>query len=631
MKQHKVPALIFVLLMLLSATAAIIGPSTDTASAATTNDGFNYTFIDSNTVRITGYEGAGGNVVIPDKIEGRNVTTIDDAAFLGERDITSIVIPGSVTSIGARAFEQCTSLVSVVILGGVTTIEPSTFRGCTALAYVDLGSVTRIEKFAFYDTRALTSITIPSTVKTIESFAFWNNYNLVTIIFEEYDGYAPAIGAYWNLNHNSGLFAYLYPSNTDDFGSSMQGVTIRQLGTTATAPNNLTAAPDNGEVILSWSEPTYPGTSIDHYIVYVDGVEHGTTTDTTYSVTKLKNGEPLANGDIHSFYVRAHNGVAGGQDSNVIAALPLGVSIITPAVDGTYFTSKTGTIKWTIDASSEVAKTEVKIDDKPWTVVEGTSYDFNVTAEGEHIVQVKATDYLDHSETAQRTFIVDTIHPTVLSTKSPTGTNVTTYSPIVVPFSEAMNQASVTIDVDGIEGSMSWSGNTATFTPESRLKYDTKYTVTVSGTDLAGNPVDHMWQFTTMKDEGSVSGFIKDGDGDPVEGAVVKLNNSNSMTATTDKNGYFKLEHIPSGTYILSVVKDGYEYKEQYITVEAGNNTEIGTMTVKGTGGGSDWIIYVVVIVVAAVAIGLFVLVRRDRSGGSGGTDGTNGTGGTQT
>ena len=50
-----------------------------------------------------------------------------------------------------------------------------------------------------------------------------------------------------------------------------------------------------------------------------------------------------------------------------------------------------------------------------------------------------------------------------------------------------MNQTAVTIVVDGVTGTVSWNGNVATFTPSAALAYDTSYSVTVSGKDLAGN------------------------------------------------------------------------------------------------------------------------------------------------
>lgn len=597
MKQHKVPALIFVLLMLLSATAAIIGPSAGTASAATYGD-FEYMFIDGANVKITGYNGPGGAVAIPPYIDDMVVAEIAEAAFQNEREITSVSIPDSVTTLGDGAF-----------------------RGCTALQYVRISeNVETIGSFTFYDNHALTSITIPSSVQTIKSLAFWNDHDLITIVF---NGIAPSLGTNWIINPNSGLIAYYYPANAESFPSSLRGgVPTSQLGEGATAPNNLTAVSVDGQVTLTWDAPTNLGTAgIDQYVIYVDEVRRGTIQATNHPRFTVSG---LENGTAYSFFVRALSGTINGQNSTVVAAIPLGVSIDYPSVNGAYHTSRSGTIEWGIEAINEVRTTEVSIDGGAWTEASGTSYEFTVASDGEHTAQVRVTSFVDNTETVARTFIVDTVAPTVVG-KLPTGTDIAIESVVNVTFSEVMDATSVTIYVNGIDGEVTWSGNTATFTPDSLLAYDTQYTVAVNGKDLAGNSMESMWQFTTLKDEGTIVGVIRDIDGDPVDGAKVKL--SNGMTATTDAEGYFILEHVPSGNYTLSAVKDGYTYMERYVNVTAGETADIGMLSLKASGGGSSWLIIAVVLIVATVAILIFALVRRDRMGGSGDTGGSEGAG----
>ena len=56
-------------------------------------------------------------------------TKIADFAFYGHCDLTSMVIPDSVSMIGGWAFAECESLKSVVIPDSVTWIGPCAFSG----------------------------------------------------------------------------------------------------------------------------------------------------------------------------------------------------------------------------------------------------------------------------------------------------------------------------------------------------------------------------------------------------------------------------------------------------------------------------------------------------------------------
>ena len=74
---------------------------------------------------ITGYTGNGGNVTVPDTIDGLPVTTIGDEAFVGCTGLTSITLPNSVTTIGGRAFDGCTGLTSIILPNNLTTTGTS--------------------------------------------------------------------------------------------------------------------------------------------------------------------------------------------------------------------------------------------------------------------------------------------------------------------------------------------------------------------------------------------------------------------------------------------------------------------------------------------------------------------------
>lgn len=139
--------------------------------------------------------------------------------------LTSIVIPNNVTYIGTEAFSRCSNLSSVTIGNGIETIEKGAFGKCENLKSVIISDiaawcrikfvqypgdtfvtanpliyahhlymngqeikdlvipdgVTEISDFAFIECTGLTSLTLPSCVKSIGSIAF-RNVDLTTIV-----------------------------------------------------------------------------------------------------------------------------------------------------------------------------------------------------------------------------------------------------------------------------------------------------------------------------------------------------------------------------------------------------------------------------------------------------------------
>ncbi len=104
------------------------------AMAEWTEDGtYEYELDESGNATITCYNGPGGDLTIPDTLDGHPVTSIGDEAFSCRYELTSVTIPAGVTSIGNDAFGCRYELTSVTIPAGVTSIGNDAFGCCYAL------------------------------------------------------------------------------------------------------------------------------------------------------------------------------------------------------------------------------------------------------------------------------------------------------------------------------------------------------------------------------------------------------------------------------------------------------------------------------------------------------------------
>lgn len=118
-----------------------------------------------------------------------SVTSIGKYAFSGCSGLTGVSIGNSVTSIGDFAFSSCSGLTSMTVSSGNTVYDSR--EGCNAIIETASNkllfgcmnttipnSVTSIKSRAFYNNRGLTSINIPNSVITVGDSTFWNCSNL---------------------------------------------------------------------------------------------------------------------------------------------------------------------------------------------------------------------------------------------------------------------------------------------------------------------------------------------------------------------------------------------------------------------------------------------------------------------
>ena len=218
MKNKWFVSLLMVVVMMCACWTGVLAE--DEERETFTSGDYEYALLDDGTVEITGYSGDAEELIIPDTLAGKKVTSIGDKAFAIHNSLFSVTIPDSVTQIGVNPFAYCDTLRSISIspehpyfsaidgvlfrkadkcllsypVGrqsvtynipqGITSIGDSAFAGHASVTTVVIpNSITSIGERAFYWCKSLISITIPDSVTSIgmSAFAYCNSLTSITI------------------------------------------------------------------------------------------------------------------------------------------------------------------------------------------------------------------------------------------------------------------------------------------------------------------------------------------------------------------------------------------------------------------------------------------------------------------
>ncbi|MCL1815589.1 MAG: leucine-rich repeat domain-containing protein [Treponema sp.] len=101
-----------------------------------------------------------------------------NAAFLGCKNLKTVIVSEGITKIPAGMFFDCTALTSITLADSITIIEDAAFWKCTALTTITLSaSLTWIGWSAFSRCEVLTTVTIPDSIDiiTFQSGVFSSN------------------------------------------------------------------------------------------------------------------------------------------------------------------------------------------------------------------------------------------------------------------------------------------------------------------------------------------------------------------------------------------------------------------------------------------------------------------------
>jgi Leucine-rich repeat (LRR) protein len=169
-----------------SAIGLEVTPGVTVAEATYSSDPsyFSYMKAYDGVFIINGYTGPGGDIIVPNTLDGNEISAIGVGAFKENTTITSIVLPSGLKRIEGFSFYGCTGLKDIVIPEGVTKINASTFTfsGIESITLPD--SLTSLSEFAFVSCFNLKSIIIPEGVANFADTTFSGCSALTNITFK---------------------------------------------------------------------------------------------------------------------------------------------------------------------------------------------------------------------------------------------------------------------------------------------------------------------------------------------------------------------------------------------------------------------------------------------------------------
>lgn len=143
------------------------------------NTGCNYEFGWTKTIPACALSSLNNlsSVIIPE-----SVTNIGHSAFYDCSKLDNVIIPAGITSIKNTTFYGCSSLKSIILPDGITNIGDSAFSGCIGLENFRFpANLISLGEYAFYNCTGLINLTIPNGLENLAPHSFCSCQNLKTI------------------------------------------------------------------------------------------------------------------------------------------------------------------------------------------------------------------------------------------------------------------------------------------------------------------------------------------------------------------------------------------------------------------------------------------------------------------
>jgi parallel beta-helix repeat protein len=357
-----------------------------------------------------------------------------------------------------------------------------------------------------------------------------SNWPIATTFSQSWIPKSPGSAETYNITNLSAGTQYWFAIKTYDEISNYADISNSPdeytdiIKTVPSAPQNIRSSWGDSYINITWEAPSSNGGSpITKYLVYRNDTSgelvfyEEVTNDLYYNDTSVLNNFA------YTYKVVAENAIGTGPSTKEVSSVPNPIPRVvseSPIDTGTDV-SVDSTIMATFSEAMNRTATENAFSISPFTsgIINWTGNTLIFTPDDplhyqrEYTVTIGAMAKsiagvnLQSSESWQFTTepYIQIIRPDVIVNR-PVGINVPVNNDITVQFDMEMSKQTTeeafTISPQVI-GVFSWDGFTLTFTPESRLEYDTRYNVSIStgakNTEGVNMGEDYNWSFTTEK------------------------------------------------------------------------------------------------------------------------------------
>lgn len=170
-----------------------IATEPETGEAPAPSEGFSYAIYEEG-IELTAYDGSGGQVVIPQSINGCKVIKLGDDLFSNRNDITSFVVPEGIRELGYGVFRFCTRITEIKLPDSLEIIRSN----------------------ALYGLWGMHEVFIPKNVYQIDGLTFggWSGFDNIEVS-EDNKWFCSVDGVLYNNRKTKLLFYPAYKSDKE--------------------------------------------------------------------------------------------------------------------------------------------------------------------------------------------------------------------------------------------------------------------------------------------------------------------------------------------------------------------------------------------------------------------------------